>query len=247
MRQIILLAVLCPAFILARGQQTTANPFPKTITVSGSAAMEVVPDQIFVNIVLREYQKRGEDKKELDAIKSDFLTACKGANLPDSVISIVSYTGYNNYYWLRKKKKGPDLNASITYQVIFSNSKQMDDLVDKLDDEATQSFNIVSTSHSKMTEFRKQLKIQAVKAAKDKAIYLTDAIGEKLGSAITVKEPEEPGTDSYNRNVVLRGVNSISQSNLYYKSGVADFDKGVEIDFKKIKLRYEVDVIFALQ
>lgn len=247
MRKIILLAVLCTSFFMAKAQQPSGNPFPKTISVSGSAAMDIIPDQIFVNIVLREYQKRGENKKELETIKTDFLNVCKTANLPDSVISIVSYTGYNNYYWLRKKKKSPDMNASITYQVIFSNSKQMDEMVDKLDDEATQSFNIVSTSHSKMTEFRKQLKIQAVKAAKDKAIYLTDAIGEKLGSAITVKEPEESGSDVYGLTGRLKGENVFALSNSYNKAAVNDYDKGVEIDFKKIKLRYEVDVIFALQ
>jgi uncharacterized protein YggE len=247
MKKIILIAVLCPALFMVKAQQPSGNPFPKTITVSGSAAMEVVPDQIFVNVMLREYQKRGEEKKDLEKIKTDFLEACRASGLPDSVVSIVSYTGYNNYFWLRKKKKNPDLNASITYQIVFSNSRQMDDMVDKLDDEATQSFNIVSTSHSKMTEFRKQLKIQAVKAAKDKAIYLTDAIAEKLGSAITVKEPEENGSDVYGLTGRLKGVNVASQSNAYYKSAVNDYDKGVEIDFKKLKLRYEVDVIFALQ
>jgi len=244
MRKLILLTVLCPVFMLAKSQQPSANPFPKTISVSGSAEMEVIPDQIFVNIVLREYQKRGEDKKELEAIKTDLLNACKAASLPDSVVSIVSYTGYNNYYWLRKKKKTPDMNASITYQVIFSNSKQMDELVDKLDDEATQSFNIVNTSHSKMAEFRRQLKIDAVRAAKNKAIYLTEAIGEKLGSAITVKEPEERGTDSFSSNLRVRGFSS--QAISYYKPET-DKEKGVEIDFKKIKLRFEVDVIFAMQ
>ena len=76
-------------------------------------------------------------------------------------------------------------------------------------------------------------------------IYLTDAIGEKLGSAITVKEPEEPGIDSYNTNIRLRGVNTLSsQAISYYKPEV---DKGFEVDFKKIKLRFEVNVIFALQ
>lgn len=242
MRKLILLAVLCPAFFMAYSQQPSANPFPKTISVSGSAEMEIIPDEIYVNVALREYQKRGEDKKELETLKNDFLTACKSVGIADSAISIVSYTGYNNYFWLRKKKKTPDLFASITYQVKFSASKQMDDLVDKLDDEATQSFDIVKTGHSKMTEFRRQLKIQAVKAAKDKAIYLTDAIGEKLGSAITVKEPEEP---IYN---TLGVSNTISQTMLYennYK--VSAGDKGIEIDFKKIKLRYVVDVIFALQ
>lgn len=243
MKKLILLAVLCPAFLMAKAQQPSGNPFPKTISVSGSAEMEVIPDQIFVNIVLREYQKRGEDKKELEVIKTDFLNACKAASIADSVVSIVSYTGYNNYYWLRKKKKTPDMNASITYQVIFSNSKQMDDLVDKLDDEATQGFSIVNTSHSKMTEYRKQLKTEAVKAAKAKGIYLTEAIAEKLGPAITIKEPEDI------TNYVSRSSNQpISQRVLeeaYMRGNTGTKDS--EILFKKIKLRYEVDVIFALQ
>ena len=54
----------------------------------------------------------------------------------------------------------------------------MDKLVEKLDDEATQNFIIANTSHSKMTEFRKQLKIKAVQAAKDKGIYLTEALAK---------------------------------------------------------------------
>jgi uncharacterized protein len=243
MRKIILLAVLCPAFFMAKSQQPSVNPFPKTISVSGSAEMEIIPDEIYVNVVLREYQKRGEDKKELDTLKKDFLTACQSSGIADSAISIVSYTGYNNYFWLRKKKKTPDLYASITYQVKFSASKQMDDLVDKLDDEATQSFEIVNTSHSKMTEFRRQLKIQAVKAAKDKAIYLTEAIGEKLGSAITVKEPVEPTYSSTNYSNTISQVNTTFS---YVKESYGK-DKSFEVDFKRIKLRYVVDVIYALQ
>jgi uncharacterized protein YggE len=240
MRKILLLAATCYFFSGASGQQPAANPFPKTITVTGSAEMEVIPDEIYVNVVIREYQKRGEDKKELETLKTDFIAACKTIGIADSAISIVSYTGFNNYYWLRKKKKSPDLNASITYQVKFSASKQMDDLIEKLDDEATQSFDIVNTSHSKMTEFRRQLKIGAVKAAKEKAIYLTDAIGEKLGSAITVKEPDES-------NIRIANVSNGIYSQTRYESNYKPSDKSIEVDFKKIKLRYEVSVIFAIQ
>ena len=46
-------------------------------------------------------------------------------------------------------------------------------------------------AHSKEKEFKKQLKIQAVKAAKEKAIYLAGAIGENIGEAITINEPNE--------------------------------------------------------
>ncbi len=67
--------------------------------------MEIIPDEIYVNVVLREYQKRGENKKELETLKTDFINACKLSGIADSAVSIVSYTGYNSYFWLKKKKK----------------------------------------------------------------------------------------------------------------------------------------------
>lgn len=224
-------------------QPATVNPFPKTITVSGSAEMEIIPDEIYVNITLREYQKKGESKKELETIKTQFLEYCKSAGIPDSVISISSFTGYNNYYNFRRKKKDNDLMASIVYQVKFKDSKTMDLLVEKLDDEATQNFVIASTSHSKMTEFRKQLKIKAIQAAKDKGIYLTEAIGEKLGAAITINEPDVTDIYSSNDNIRIRGTNSFTSNMVFEKKD----EYSQQVDFKKIKLRFEVSVIFALQ
>ena len=121
----------------------------------------------------------------------------------------------------------------------------MDRLVEKLDDDATQSFLIVSTSHSKIIEYRKQLKIQAVKAAKEKGIYLAEAIGEKIGETITIHEPEENQFKPY-PNIYE---NARLSNTLHYK--MLDQDnvspKIQEVDFKKIKLRFEVDVVFALK
>jgi uncharacterized protein YggE len=48
------------------------NPFPKTITVSGSAEMEIVPDEIYVNIELKEYQKKEKIKRILKQLKVNF-------------------------------------------------------------------------------------------------------------------------------------------------------------------------------
>ena len=118
----------------------------------------------------------------------------------------------------------------------------MDKLVEKLDDDATQGFLIVSTDHSKMTEFRRQLKIAAVKAAKEKGIYLTEAIGERLGEAITIKEPNE-FRPFWQENAMVSNAayNTISQGKF------EDKDVVQIVDFKKMKLRYEVEVIFALK
>ena len=225
----------------------TNNPFPKTITVSGSAEMEIVPDEIYVHITLREYQKRGDNKKEIETIKTAFLENCKAIGLPDSVISIISFTGFNNYYSFKKRKKDPDMQSSITYQVKFKSSELMDKLVEKLDDEATQNFVIARTSHSKMTEFRRQLKIKAIQATKDKGIYLTEAVSERLGEAITIIEPDESNNTLAFANQLISN-NAYSQTNLSFRDRSGN-ESGTEqeIDFKKIKLRYEVSVVFSLK
>jgi uncharacterized protein YggE len=225
------------------------NPYPKTISVSGSAEMEIVPDEIYVNVILTEYQKRGATKKDLETIKTEFLESCKTIGLADSLISIVFYSGYNSssYYFIRKRKKDADVFATITYQVKFKNSKLMDDLVEKLDDNATQNFQIVSTSHSRINEYRRQLKVKAVQAAKEKGVYLTEAVGEKLGETITINEPAErqPPFPLYN--------NRRENANLYMKSYGLEDNQGngmvsaTEVDFKKIKLKFEVNVVFALK
>ena len=54
-------------------QNTLNNPYPKTITVSGSAELEIVPDEIYVQVDLREYEKKGSGKIDLETIKKNFL------------------------------------------------------------------------------------------------------------------------------------------------------------------------------
>jgi uncharacterized protein YggE len=252
MKKLIIICIIfsCATTIPAQqGQPVFAsNPYPRTITVNGSAEMEVIPDEIYVNVELREYQKKGDAKKDIEIIKTEFLKACKEAGIPDSSISIAAYNGVNAYYWFRKKKIDPNLNASITYQVKFKNSDLMDLLVDKLDDDATQNFLITAVSHSKITEFRRQLKIQAVKAAREKGIYLAEAIGEKMGEAITINEPGDVRYTSTNpidnKNVILRGM---SNSNEKYSYDQNLSPKIQEVNFKKMKLRFEVQVIFSLK
>ena len=143
-------AVLTLNYLYA--QQPVCNPFPKTITVTGTSEMENITDEIYVQTDLREYKKRGGEKEDLESIKTNFLTNCKSIGLADSVITIASYEGLNNVNWWRKRKKDPDLFATISYQIKFSSSKKMDELIDKLDDEATSNFRIVRTWHSKMSE-----------------------------------------------------------------------------------------------
>jgi uncharacterized protein len=243
MKKSLLLLLMFVAGAAVSHGQPTPNPFPKTIAVSGSAEMEIIPDEIFVNVTLMEYQKKGENKRDIETIKTHFLEACKAAGIADSMISIAAFSGTNNYFWWKRRHRNIDLFTGITYQIKFKTSFQMDNLVERLDDEATQGFLIVTATHSKITEFRKQLKIQAVKAAKEKGIYLTEAVGEKLGAAITIKEPSESGFPQPGfSNATMNKYDNVKVR------GLGEEEKGsIEVSFRKLKLRYEVDVTFALQ
>jgi len=225
--------------------QTTA-PKQKSITVSGTAETEITPDIIYVQVDLREYDKKGAGKISIDNIKANFLQACKNAGIADSLITVNSYQGYNNI-WLEKKnrKKDPDMKAGISYLVKLSTPQQIDKLVDALDDEATQNFFIAKLDYSKMPELKKQLKINAIKAAKAKAQYLTEAIDEHIGGAISITDGEDNNYGSGLGNVTVNGYypQVRAQSNMTY-----DFDKGSGgIAFKKMKFQFQVNVEFALQ
>ena len=57
-----LFSALLLANLLIAQSQPICDPFPKTISVTGSAAMEVIPDEIYVQVDLREYKKRVKRK-----------------------------------------------------------------------------------------------------------------------------------------------------------------------------------------
>lgn len=220
--------------------QNSPNPFPRTITVNGSAEMEIVPDEIYVQVHLKEYDKKGGGKIPIDKIRQDFLTAVRSLGLADTALSVSGYDANNYNPWWRKKAKKEDLHASITYQVKLRNTAQVDQLVDKLDDNATQNFYISRTSHSRLEEFRRTLKIQAVKAAKEKAQYLADAVNEKVGVAVTINEPGEYYQPYYGD----MASNRMMKAEMTQQTSAPDQPQA---DFKKMKMRYDVNVVFELK
>lgn len=244
MKQLLVLLLATGLAWGATAQQPApvTNPYPRTITVNGSAEMEVIPDEIYVQVDFREYDKKNQPKVTIDQIKNDFLQDLRSIGVPDSAISIASYEGYSGHLWWRRKKKDPELYATISYEVKFNNSYKLDQLVDLLDDDATTNFQIVRTSHSKIHEYRRQLKIQAMKAAKDKALYLTDAVNEKLGEAITITEPSDVSVYYFSRGYLDTDKGKYSNMQV---QGVTTQQSG--IDFRKMRLKFDVNVLFALK
>src|SRR4051812_35881036 len=75
--------------------------YPRTISVTGSAEMEIVPDEIYVSVVLKEYDKKGTGKVSLDRIIPAFTSSVRRLGIPDSLVSILTYNSYEDYWEIK--------------------------------------------------------------------------------------------------------------------------------------------------
>lgn len=199
----------------------------RKIEVSGTAEQEVTPDIINVTISLQEYMN-GKIKITIDQLENQLETAVKDAGIPKEEFTINNISAYNNYY---QKKKNPDFMASKQYSIRFHDLDKFNQILSKVDPKGIQSTNIDSYDYSKITEVKRELKIQALLAAKDKATYLLNSIGEKLGGAIDITEVENSGNRPVFANKVMAYDASANTS---------------DVDFKKIKLSYQINVVFEI-
>jgi uncharacterized protein len=224
--------------------QVSAQEFynrQRVINVQASAETEITPDEIFVQIHLQEYDKKGSGKVDINTIKNDFLNRMKKLGLTEKEITVQSYSGSdgNYWYWHKTKKKNPDLKSSINYLVKLNSVKQIDEVVKNLDDEATQNFFIQKVSHSKIEEHKKQLKVQALKDAKEKASFMAETMGAQVGDVLQINEPQEIIHTPYVYRDAMRMQKAESMD--------AGAEPALDVDFKKIKIRFEAPVSFLLK
>ncbi|MGL4597061.1 MAG: SIMPL domain-containing protein [Bacteroidia bacterium] len=229
-----LFSVLLSSSVLA---QNTHAGTVRSIKVMGNAEMEIIPDEIYVSVTLREFTR---DKKkftieELEAGFVNFVEKETGINRKDIKMESMDAS----FVAMRRRDKDAVLQNS--YEIKYSKASQVNTLFAAMDSLNINRAYVIRYSHSKIDEFKKQIKINAIKAGKEKATYMLEAIGSKCGNPLTINE-----TTGY---VMLDNqfgrVPTVSQSNSSYKE--SSFDRGEEtIGGKTIKLRYEVECTFEI-
>jgi len=177
MKKLLILITLVTLTVSAFAQGVDLR---RKIEVSGVAEKEVTPDIINVSVSLQEYLN-GKTKVTIDQLENQLESAVKEAGIAKEDFTINDVSGWNNTY---NKKKTPDFLASKQYSIKFHDLNKYNFILNKVDPKGIQSTNIDSYDYSKITELKKELKIQALLAAKEKATYLLAAINEKPGDAI---------------------------------------------------------------
>lgn len=229
MKKLIALALFGLFSVSAMAQQVDLR---KKIHVSGTAETEVTPDIIYIGISLKEYFKDNNSKKkvEITELENQLIAAVLKAGIIKEDLMINNVSSYN---YATEKKKNPDFLASKQYRLKVADLNKFNQIMESIDAKGVAFTNIESYDYSKMDALKKDLKIKALMAAKEKATYMVTALGEKLGGVIEIQDGGDNAIQPVYRNYMM-------------KAEMADAAPAQEIDFKKIKLNFTVNVVFQI-
>lgn len=223
--------IIAFTFLCFQSQAQEKDFNKRSIEVKGSSEIEITPDEIFLRITLKEYKKAG-NKVDLNTLESQLVRSVKKLGIVKENLRVENVSGYN---WNWRKRKAEDFLTSKSFILEVNDLKKMNDLVGMLDQEGLNSMNVQSYSHSKIESYRRQVKIGAMKAAKEKATYLLESVGAELGDLLEVQEVDY----GYQSPMSMRSNMAFAEAN--------DSSYQSDVDFMKIKLRAEMRVVFGIK
>ncbi|WP_196892963.1 SIMPL domain-containing protein [Aureivirga marina] len=237
MKKLVLFVLFLTSFVSF--SQETQNQ-QRTIRVTGSAKMEIIPDEVNLKIELKEFYKeeyegkkvkRYKTKITIETLENELFQNLKKHGIKNENITISEIQDFDYY-------KGKESLLGKTYIIKLDSFGKANELIKFLNFKGLEDVGIHSYNHSKITEFRKQTKINAIVAARDKAKYLLEAIGSILGKPIEIRENDYSFPSYNNSSLNSLTANVLSRSN----SKTLDFENS-----KKIILRYEIHALFEIE
>jgi len=239
LKQLLTMAFLLTT-ILSFGQTNNLKPEEQPyIEVTGTAEQEVTPDEIYIGIVIREkYVGKAKVTIEEQEEKLKAVVKSLGIDLTNLYLSDANA----DYVKIRWQKK--DVLTKKDYILKVSNATTVGKVFQELEKLEITDALISKVSHSKIDSLKKEVRIMAIKAAKNKADYLLTAIGEQTGKPLIITENPQTIYRSEYQYLATSNVSSVAST---FVGGYQSKDKDNEIEFQKIKLTTSIYVKFLIK
>lgn len=196
------------------------------IEVTGIAEMEVEPDEIIFSIGIK-----ADNKNELADNEKKLFEILKNAGVKNDDIKFKSM--YQNIY-----AKNGKFTKSYTFK---ANTKaNISKIFEDLNQKWVSNLNIAEVKNTKIADFRKTVKINALKAAKEKADYLLESMGKKTGTPLEIIEIED-----YTSDTVLPIAYKSSMRNVQLEAADASADISFE-NIENIKIKYSIKTRYEI-
>lgn len=182
------------------GAQTSGNENIRFIEVKGSAEMEVQPDEMMLSITIQEYF---EEEFQKNKEPEDYKTKVPLAKIEDGLIKSLRKAGIEKEdirvrgmgnQW---RQQGKEFLFSKQLEVKLSDFSKVNQLSALVDAKGIRSLNVGQMSHSDIETFRKQVKTEALKNAREKAAHLLESLDEELGEVLSVTELNDGSVRPY--------------------------------------------------
>lgn len=224
--KLLLLAIALLATCSLRAQTNE-----RYIEVNGISEIEIVPDKIHYIIEIREYfeeESNGKSKSEefrtkvpLEQIERQLWQVLKEVGVSQDAVRMQEVGDY-------RREQDRDFLVAKRFDITLRDFRQIDEIVKRIDTKGINTMYIGELENKDMLTYHRKGKIEALKAARQKAAYLVEALGKKLGPVIRIVEENNAGRSAF------------AQSNVWSSNAVS-FD-----GFRTIKKNYSMLVRFEI-
>lgn len=224
-------ALLANSLVYAQEKNFIDQPY---VEVAGQADTLLVPDEIFLTIVLAERDTRDkvsveqQEKLLFETLQSLGINTAKELSLQDMSSSFKTYLLKNRDILKRKE-----------YQLKLTNATMVSRVFTALEKVGISNTTIERVDHSQKKLIGQLMKSRAIEHARTNAQSLIKPLGQELGKAIFIKDNE-----SNQINFLAGRVPGLQIRGL---ASARDEDSYPEIEFEKIKVEAGVSVRFILR
>ncbi|MBQ5904207.1 MAG: SIMPL domain-containing protein [Alistipes sp.] len=209
-----------------------AETFPSYIEVNGVAEKEIAPNEIYLSITINERDSKG--KLSIDEQQRDMVAVLKKLGVkPTEQLKMLDLT--SSYF-----KRGNAL-AKAQYELKLTSAVEVARVWRALDELGISQVTVQKVSHTDIETFKKEVRADAMRAARDNARALAEAIDQKAGKCFWIADYSSPVKTTFAvANMKARGVIEESVS----------FDAMVEeegLEFQTINLQHRVQAKFVLE
>lgn len=203
------------------------------IEVRGTVETEIIPNEIYLNIILKENDNKG--KLSVETQENKMISVLESLNIDlNKNFSIQDFDGSYQRKFLADNK----VIKTKHYELIVNDGKMLGKVYEALDTLNISDVSIKNVSHSDIENIRRETKLKALKVAKEKAENYAEAIDQNIGKALFIQE------NDYNDlgNLLVGNANGLNHRG-YSKY---ENDKKQNLNFKSIKVSATVLAKFIL-
>ena len=201
-----------------------AQPYIKTTATVDSL---VVPDRIYLTILIDEKKTRG--RTSIEELENKMNVKLKELGIDtDKQLSLADLGSNFKRYFIRKT----DIQKNKLYQLLIYDAQTAWKAIVGLESIGISNVNLKKIEYSKIEELKIYLKQKSVLKAKKQAEAMLQPLDQKLGKVLYISDTK---------------ANISKRQTEYRYSRLKEEHKPIDIEFEKIRVESTVNVNFAIE